>query len=180
MEQTEHGLAIDAAMYERWGSNTAGEARAFDVATMKRYMLKLRHGDCPLFGCEEFDMKQKSVPVSRPGTLWLYDDFYGRLPPFRPVLRRDVPTTPEVRDWLREVEALIRPEVERQMEAYRARRLYGVGPVAPDYRNVVRITGIDMGERPKRLRGAEASVKAKKSRAPQHLLKQKARLDGRR
>ena len=91
------------------------------------------HRDCPLWGCEYF-VGQEFVPVHGvDNTLYFRGNPVGvarihglqpRQQHFRLVPQVD---TPQTREWARQVEALLRPALERQIQVYQDRLIFGAG-----------------------------------------------------
>ena len=152
---------LDGAACWTWGYHITSRYNVFDRRfygewadeDVERGRLDPRFWSCPMFGTERFD-GQYEVPVAtgkpRIPLMW-----WGN-----PVRAATFAVDEHITfvDWA------------------------GVPIDVPDYRRVVRVTNIDTFGLPgPRLRGAETSIsRTEKSRTPEHLIKRKARLDGRR
>lgn len=75
-----HDYRLDASAYANWvGTSEITETATLSAEFMERVLREMKRPDCPLFRCEDWNMRQTLVPVAGPDPL---QDFYG-VPPRR-------------------------------------------------------------------------------------------------
>lgn len=144
---------------------TLTDSGVLTLRDLESAFLKMRHPNCPLLACEDFNFIQKKVPRAL-------------LPGEAQWFRLVVPGEPsqQVQDW--QVEDVLAPHVEPFRMLPPRYIDWSADMMVPDYRRVVRIAGIDMGEPPK----AEHTPKpdpSPKSKVPRFIRERQPRLDGR-
>jgi hypothetical protein len=158
------GPALNAGSYELWRSDPAPGpfGVGFSVERLDQSLREARHPDCPLCGCEDYDGRQRAVPVAN-------GDIELRWP--GQTITID-PRTVSGDDWVRIGDTTLRvtnvDHARRRIDV--AAEYAGLGLISPSEVREL-ITGI---------RDGQPAARGARSRVPTHVQQHRPRLDGRR